>query len=1476
MCGIFKKIFLVSFSFVSFLICYSQSNIQFKATSIKPGDSCTIIIQKSSENFYEKKLIAGSDSTVSYTFSNISNGKWALKIDATGYYFPPTQVFDLTNKSIVVESKLVLITLSNSVDYVYKWEDDSSYLGHAQQSYINGQPDYKVINDPIKVPDDFSSINLISISGIALTNKITSWSSEDAYRLYQMVKRVPLLNASKGLLSTNTANVSSVWAITDDDVVDDISVTETNGIKYVTVSRKAFVYATPLVAELDGVKGRFFSKRLYNAVIGFATNFGNDASAIATIADQNFGIKFLDPGTELRTLMNEDASNFQSFSAFEKLTILSMFEELPDGMHVQSNFKYLVHRIAGQDNPRYPSAAAIAWTGMKTMEFMQKAFNTPDYGFIQRLVLHEKSHFLWAGLFDQKLKDDWVTIGGWYLDPTAPTGWSTTKTTEFVSAYAHAKNPDEDMAETVATYVTNPDLLMSRSISKFEFIRDRVMHGTRYVAMIRKDLTFTVYNLSPDYNYPGKIEGVNVSVVGLANEDKKLVIELKIHAIDSLKDGASYGFTRISSSIGTFFDMYLNQVNGNPFLLRGEISITKFAKNGYWTVNQIMIADAVGNKRYENNNTFGLKIFINNPLEDLLPAKYKEGTLNLSLGNSKFSSFATYETSSGNNYQFVQAKFDVVEKNAISYIGINFAMPTNQKGVYKELQFGVLSGDTNYVKRDVLDKELSHVTYRYPIPDYYPTGYYPITQIYLKDEAQNEFRETFMNDTTGYKVNANQQKHVRDSILIQTNFSDYLPPVLDVNAINIKATPTNPLSPDGETLFEMEFFAKDSSDYIGHEAGIQNGYYVLRDPQGKQFGFSMQGDFDKIKNDFYYLLADPDGMQGVWRKYKVSTLLPKGSAPGLWGVESISLNDRAQNAKYFNFVELVRFDIEETDTSLKVNPSIQILGKTVNAKSVDSVSLSIACNKCANKLYRARFYSDMGGESVLTEGVMGADSIVIKNINLKGVNDGVLFTTVFILDTSKVLLGIGKAEYKKDVIAPKSSILKTNLSNFGKSNIDSLVLDLKVSEKNLSYNLVLTQNSIVKTNSSNSNNNSNSQSIRSMATVAKVGDSIVLVGVITDSVTSLKNIPFANFEDGLIGIKIYYYDSAGNQSNAISSVIYKDTKDPIISIAKSSSTGLKANFSIISNEYISNILNKDSITMQNGSVDSLVKINNNTYNLFFTRKCADTVVISIKPNSFVDTVGNKSTLTTLRYVENLIPIAPIVKDTSYCNNAIVDTLKIAPTSGNTIIWYGTNSIGGTGSSTSLKPSTLTVGNSIYYLSQISTLTGCESPRAKISVTTNAIPNAPSLLRDSSNFLVANSTGVTWYKDGTVLPDTTQKFKPSTGGSYTAKTTQNGCTSALSVPYYYLVTDIINLNADEFIKLAPNPFVSQMNFDFFVKGYHKLNLDLYEISTGRLVVSKQGIYAGSKIQLGSIPSGIYVVKVTSSDFKIYHQFKVVKL
>ena len=105
-----------------------------------------------------------------------------------------------------------------------------------------------------------------------------------------------------------------------------------------------------------------------------------------------------------------------------------------------------------------------------------------------------------------------MTLGGWYECSENPEGWCTTKQTEFVSAYAHEKNPNEDMAESIAFFTVNPDALRSRSLAKYEFIRDRIMQGNIYISTIYENLTFDVYNLYPDYVFPGKIKKLQESL----------------------------------------------------------------------------------------------------------------------------------------------------------------------------------------------------------------------------------------------------------------------------------------------------------------------------------------------------------------------------------------------------------------------------------------------------------------------------------------------------------------------------------------------------------------------------------------------------------------------------------------------------------------------------------------------------------------------------------------------------------------------------------------------------------------------------------------------------------------------------------------------------------------------------------------------------------------------------------------------------
>ena len=99
---------------------------------------------------------------------------------------------------------------------------------------------------------------------------------------------------------------------------------------------------------------------------------------------------------------------------------------------------------------------------------------------------------------------------------------------------------------------------------------------------------------------------------------------------------------------------------------------------------------------------------------------------------------------------------------------------------------------------------------------------------------------------------------------------------------------------------------------------------------------------------------------------------------------------------------------------------------------------------------------------------------------------------------------------------------------------------------------------------------------------------------------------------------------------------------------------------------------------------------------------------------------------------------------------------------------------------------------------------------------------------------------------------------------------------MSTPYYYLVTDIINLSANEFIKLAPNPFINQLNLDFVIKGYQRLNLEVFDLATGMKKASMQNLTPDMPIYLGQLSTGTYYVRVSSKDGKINYQFKMIKL
>jgi hypothetical protein len=188
----------------------------------------------------------------------------------------------------------------------------------------------------------------------------------------------------------------------------------------------------------------------------------------------------------------------------------------------------------------------------------------------------------------------------------------------------------------------------------------------------------------------------------------------------------------------------------------------------------------------------------------------------------------------------------------------------------------------------------------------------------------------------------------------------------------------------------------------------------------------------------------------------------------------------------------------------------------------------------------------------------------------------------------------------------------------------------------------------------------------------------------------------------------------------------------------------------------------------------------------------------------------------------------------------------------------------------------TQANTFYVRVKTANKNGTSGYSVVKSITIKKAPSIPIISRDADNNLVSSiASGNLWFKDGVATLEKEQKFKPTTAGNYSVKVTQDGCTSSSS-NYYYLLTDIYNISATEYIKLAPNPFINQINLDYNIQGYGRLNVEVVSITTGKILYSLKGIPTGTPISLANLSSGVYLIKVSSNDFKFVHQFKMVKM
>ena len=779
--------------------------------------------------------------------------------------------------------------VSQSDAYEYHWEIDETPEG--QESATVVEPiQVTILDEQVEISSHSAAFWLMKRYSVHLG---TEWSGAHAYKLLQTFESIP---QEKNSIHDKDPRVPiSLWKLSDRHIQDDIEIEFQGDTKVVTVAEEAFTYAKPLLAEIEGVRGRYFSKRLHRAVVRFVTDNGAFRYGFIRILEKRYDVSIDVPDyTELtRHTTAEHAGRFSEFKNEELMALVSMLEEFPQGMLKTPGLKYIVRRLDGTPHPLYPGAIAVAWPSAGYIEFMESAFKGQGADSIHRVILHEKAHFLWAHLFDEQLKQDWIELGGWYENPDDPDGWSTTKQTEFVSAYAHGVNPNEDMAESISYYIVNPDKLRSRSPAKYEFIQNRIMHGTRYISQIREDLTFEVYNLYPDYVYPGRIIRVDIQVDGEPEENKQITIEIEIHGESNL-DTAHGAYMRLFSENENcpFEDIGLSPIDSNGqsvpagHIFRGHHTLSRYAANGYWTPNEIRLWDANGNERFQSQTDIGWKLYIDNPLEDCKAPIYVKNSVRLSLSQE--------ETERGHPYQIVHVHWRVIESNGIT--GCSAAMNDKNRETYS------ISGGNGYGVDEgrTIAQTDGEVQANIVVPHYHQGGTYSLAYVQTGNISGN-IGGVWFTPPADHGLRRTNDTVVLDegpyTIEIQTRFPDDTPPELDLNQITINAEPTRPADPNGETIVDITFRVKDDI------SGYSSSKLLLRDPQGVMHQFN-HGAPD---HNYMYFTGDPT----VYQTYQLSITLPVGSVPGTWGLAEITAFDKAGNTLRTNFTEIVRFEVDD-------------------------------------------------------------------------------------------------------------------------------------------------------------------------------------------------------------------------------------------------------------------------------------------------------------------------------------------------------------------------------------------------------------------------------------------------------------------------------------------------------------------------------------------------------------------------------------
>lgn len=171
------------------------------------------------------------------------------------------------------------------------------------------------------------------------------------------------------------------------------------------------------------------------------------------------------------------------------------------------------------------------------------------------------------------------------------------------------------------------------------------------------------------------------------------------------------------------------------------------------------------------------------------------------------------------------------------------------------------------------------------LSEYMPSWNYGVTNVKMVDQAKNSSNQYFTDSP---------QDEKRQTVEVISVNPDTEKPEIDVNNIYICKV-CKPRSFRWRNLVYIIYYARDNKLGLGEVS------YKLPDPQGVSH---MQYHYHENFAIFFF-----KGDSTEWKEYKINIVLPRGSAPGICGLEEIWMVYKAKTEKNYNFTENIHFEV---------------------------------------------------------------------------------------------------------------------------------------------------------------------------------------------------------------------------------------------------------------------------------------------------------------------------------------------------------------------------------------------------------------------------------------------------------------------------------------------------------------------------------------------------------------------------------------